>query len=143
MHLGELSEMPYQQNKLVKTIIDRKNVASGLKGLSIINKKIVGQNTNNMWRCSSSSNEGLVTSLRDAGILKSEKAISAMKSVDRKNYARENPYADSPQPIGFGQTISAPHMHATVLEDLAHQIQRPDSRILDVGCGSGYLTAVF
>eukprot|EP01041_Mallomonas_annulata_P004830 gene4830-9629_t len=95
------------------------------------------------WRCTSSTNEGLVKNLQNTGLLKSEKAVSAMKSVDRKNYAPMTPYHDSPQSIGFGQTISAPHMHATVLEDLANEIQRPDSRILDVGCGSGYLTAVF
>eukprot|EP01041_Mallomonas_annulata_P008165 gene8165-16782_t len=95
------------------------------------------------WRCTSSTNEGLVKNLQNTGLLKTEKAVSAMRSVDRKNYAPMTPYHDSPQSIGFGQTISAPHMHATVLEDLANEIQRPDSRILDVGCGSGYLTAVF
>ena len=41
---------------------------------------------------------------------------------------------DTPLPIGYGQTISAPHMHATALELLARQL-RPGARILDVGSG--------
>ena len=42
--------------------------------------------------------------------------------------------------VDTGQ-ISAPHMHAnaaSALEDYA----RPGAKVLDVGCGSGYLTAV-
>jgi len=49
---------------------------------------------------------------------------------------------DSPQPIGKGQTISAPHMHAMALECL-HAYLRDGCKILDVGSGSGYLTACF
>jgi len=33
-----------------------------------------------------------------------------MLQVDRGNYAKRNPYIDSPQEIGHGVTISAPHM---------------------------------
>jgi len=47
---------------------------------------------------------------------------------------------DSPQGIGFGVTISAPHMHAHALQQLAGPL-REGSSVLDVGCGSGYLTA--
>jgi hypothetical protein len=43
---------------------------------------------------------------------------------------------DCPVPIGYGQTISAPHMHATCLELLEPQL-RPGARVLDVGSGSG------
>lgn len=49
---------------------------------------------------------------------------------------------DSPQVIGYGATISAPHMHAAALKELEPFIlQKPLVKILDVGSGSGYLTA--
>ena len=63
-----------------------------------------------------------------------------MKAVDRKNYSPYNPYIDSPQSIGYSATISAPHMHAHALEMLKDQLYE-GARALDVGSGSGYLTA--
>jgi len=33
-----------------------------------------------------------------------------MKAVDRGNYVSTSPYLDQPQSIGYGVTISAPHM---------------------------------
>ena len=48
-----------------------------------------------------------------------------------------------PQPIGFRATISAPHMHAHALEVLSPVIPENGARVLDVGCGSGYLTGEF
>ena len=44
------------------------------------------------------------------GILNNEKTVTAMRAVDRKNYAKGVPYQDAPQGIGYGVTISAPHM---------------------------------
>ena len=64
-------------------------------------------------------------------------------AVDRAHYARPVggappdglvAYADRPLPLGFGATISAPHMHAHALEQLR---LRPGMRALDVGAGSG------
>ncbi|MGC9345504.1 MAG: hypothetical protein ACP5ER_01755, partial [Candidatus Bathyarchaeales archaeon] len=47
------------------------------------------------------------------GILRSPKVIRAMRSVPRANFLPENMLsysaADTPLPIGFGQTVSAPH----------------------------------
>jgi len=99
------------------------------------------------------------------GIIKSEKVEGVMKKVDRGNYVSRNPYFDSPQSIGFGVTISAPHMvrtahslrecrlyrinfyllfhrlkHAYALELLKDHLVH-DEKALDVGSGSGYLTA--
>jgi len=51
-------------------------------------------------------------------------------------------YEDSPHGIGYGQTISAPHMHAMALEVLQDHIPA-GAKVLDVGSGSGYLSACF
>ena len=61
--------------------------------------------------------------------------------VDRGHYAPALPYQDSPQPIGFSATISAPHMHAAAAESLLPFLY-PGAKVLDVGSGSGYLTHV-
>jgi protein-L-isoaspartate O-methyltransferase len=42
------------------------------------------------------------------GIIRSERVIRAMKSVDRGHYSPIAPYADCPQSIGYNVTISAP-----------------------------------
>jgi protein-L-isoaspartate(D-aspartate) O-methyltransferase len=42
--------------------------------------------------------------------------------------------------VGYNVTISAPHMHAHALEMLRDKLI-PGARVLDVGSGSGYLTA--
>jgi len=104
------------------------------------------------WMCHGKSQRDMVDKLASAGIVKASINKQALLSVDRRNYAPNegSAYADSPQPIGYGQTISAPHMHAHVLEDLLPPLLRASKKqptkplsILDVGCGSGYLTAVF
>lgn len=61
--------------------------------------------------------------------------------VDRAHYAPSRPYSDSPQPIGHGATISAPHMHGHACEYLIDYLQ-PGAHVLDIGSGSGYLTHV-
>ena len=50
-------------------------------------------------------------------------------------------YIDRPLSIGWNTTISAPHMHAMTLEHLA-KFLKPGGRAIDIGCGSGYLTAI-
>jgi len=91
------------------------------------------------------SNKILIDSLIKKGLLFTARIEKAMRLVDRANYCRDeetSPYYDSPQPIGYGVTISAPHMHAMCLELLDEQTQ-PGMKVLDVGSGSGYLTACF
>src|SRR3989442_9249319 len=48
-------------------------------------------------------------------------------------------YNDAPLPIGSGQTISQPYVVALMTERLSHK--RTD-RILEIGTGSGYQTAI-
>ncbi|KAH7373569.1 hypothetical protein KP509_17G063100 [Ceratopteris richardii] len=67
-----------------------------------------------------------------------------MEQIDRALFVKEKKYAymDHPSPIGFNATISAPHMHALCLELLQNHL-KPGIHALDVGSGTGYLTACF
>lgn len=96
------------------------------------------------WTCHGKDNADLVENLQKNNILLSAAAAQAMRQVDRADFVLSDcpPYADSPQPIGHGATISAPHMHAYCLSLLSDYL-KPGSVVLDVGSGSGYLTAVF
>ena len=92
------------------------------------------------WRSHGEDNRSLVEHLFANNIVKSAEVRDTMFQVDRGNYVKTNPYMDSPQGIGYNITISAPHMHAHALELLKDHL-RPGMRALDVGSGSGYLTA--
>ncbi|KAF8348500.1 protein-L-isoaspartate O-methyltransferase [Amanita rubescens] len=96
------------------------------------------------WRSSGLTNIELIANLNRHGILKSDATKNAMLLVDRTNYVRDHAsaYEDSPQRIGHGATISAPHMHAYALENL-FPLLKPGASVLDVGSGSGYLLAIF
>ena len=89
-----------------------------------------------------SSLESLINNLMSNRVIKTDRVRQVMMKIDRAKYVSSSlsPYADCPQPIGDGQTISAPHMHAQALE-LLSPFLHPGSCALDVGCGSGYLTA--
>lgn len=52
---------------------------------------------------------------------------------------RHRAYEDAPIPIGYGQTASQPSLQAFYLETLR---PGPDDRVLEIGTGSGYLTAL-
>eukprot|EP00871_Galdieria_phlegrea_P002250 jgi/Galph1/3025/GphlegSOOS_G1678.1 len=92
------------------------------------------------WLSRGRTQEELVQSLKVNGLIKSEEVEKAMLAVDRALFCNYRPYEDSPQPIGYNATISAPHMHATCLELLKDHL-KPGNKVLDVGSGSGYLTA--
>lgn len=69
--------------------------------------------------------------------------LAAMRAVPRHLFVPDDmaraAYDDSPLPIGYGQTISQPYMVAYMTEMLHANVR---SRVLDVGAGSGYQTAV-
>lgn len=92
------------------------------------------------WRSHGKNNAELVQNLKRNGIIRDPKVERVMLSVDRINYCKNNPYMDSPQGIGYAVTISAPHMHAHALELLKDNLYE-GAKALDVGSGSGYLTA--
>jgi protein-L-isoaspartate(D-aspartate) O-methyltransferase len=72
-----------------------------------------------------------------------KRILNAMLHVKRHRFVpeewRDRAYADSPLPIGHGQTISQPYIVA-----LMTQLCRPgkNSRVLEVGTGSGYQAAI-
>ena len=75
--------------------------------------------------------------------LRDENVLAAMRSVPRHLFVPEpaaaDAYADSPLPIGLGQTISQPYMVALMTALLEVDVR---SRVLEIGAGSGYQSAV-
>jgi len=69
--------------------------------------------------------------------------IRAMEKVPREEFVprslRPEAYDDRPLPIGHGQTISQPYIVAYMTEKLR---PRPGDKILEIGTGSGYQTAI-
>ncbi|XP_063716898.1 protein-L-isoaspartate(D-aspartate) O-methyltransferase-like [Symsagittifera roscoffensis] len=93
-----------------------------------------------MRRCTGNSNVELISRLCAEKVITNDRVQKTMLEVDRQFYATRCPYVDSPQGIGYAVTISAPHMHAFALSTLEKQL-RPGKNALDIGSGSGYLTA--
>jgi protein-L-isoaspartate(D-aspartate) O-methyltransferase len=85
----------------------------------------------------------MVRRLMDTGYLSSPGVAKAMMAVPRHLFLpkeiEDEAYYDTPLPIGEGQTISAPHMVAIMMEAME---LRPGQRVLEVGGGSGYHAAV-
>lgn len=84
----------------------------------------------------------VLTQLAERGI-HDVRVLDAMREVPRHEFVAEwlrpDAYDDHPLPIGADQTISQPYIVALMLQHLALQ---PADRILEVGTGSGYVTAL-
>src|SRR3989344_3253201 len=85
----------------------------------------------------------LIRELKTQGVLKSPNVEAAFRAIDRKDFVRpeyeEVAYANHPLPIGEGQTISQPYTVAFMLDLLD---PKAGEKILDVGSGSGWTTAL-
>jgi protein-L-isoaspartate(D-aspartate) O-methyltransferase len=85
----------------------------------------------------------LVNRLKYEGRIKSAEVEKAFLKVPREVFIPEKlekyAYIDSPLEIGFGQTISAPHMVAIMVEALD---LKEGQKILEIGAGSGYHAAI-
>ena len=80
--------------------------------------------------------------LRARGI-SDDRVLDAMARVPRHEFVAEEyrtqAYEDHPVPIGEGQTLSQPYIVAIMLESLS---LTGSERVLEVGTGSGYQTAL-
>lgn len=85
----------------------------------------------------------LVDYLINTNILKTKSIIETFLSIDRKDFMtddhEEDAYINHAIPIGHGQTNSQPTVVAFMLELLK---PKKGERILDIGCGSGWTTAL-
>jgi protein-L-isoaspartate(D-aspartate) O-methyltransferase len=85
----------------------------------------------------------MLDTLRNGYHLHDETVLSAMAAVPRHLFVpkrlQAEAYADSALPIGHGQTISQPY----IVAEMTRQLQlNSQSRVLEIGTGSGYQTAV-
>lgn len=69
--------------------------------------------------------------------------LNAMRKVPRHKFVpkglENDAYNDAPLPIGENQTISQPYIVASMTEELNIN---PESKVLEIGTGSGYQTAI-
>ncbi len=87
--------------------------------------------------------EEMVAEQIEARDIKDTNVLKAMRIVPRHAFIPENvqkqAYGDYPLPIGFDQTISQPYIVAFMTESLGLE---PNSKVLEIGTGSGYQAAV-
>ena len=85
--------------------------------------------------------EELIKKLKNQEV--GEEILEAMKKIDRINFVpeknRDEAYENHPLSIGHGQTISQPYTVAFMLQELE---LKKDDRVLEVGTGSGWNTAL-
>jgi protein-L-isoaspartate(D-aspartate) O-methyltransferase len=92
---------------------------------------------------SARTRERLIKRLRDQGIANPE-VLERIRSVPRHLFVDEalatRAYEDTALPIGLGQTISQPYIVARMTEALLEN--SPPRKVLEIGTGCGYQTAV-
>lgn len=87
--------------------------------------------------------EGLAERLQEKGVLKTPRIVQAFRAIKREDFLspdmRQLANEDEALPLGLGQTISQPSVVAFMLELLGPQ---EGERVLDIGAGSGWTTAL-
>jgi protein-L-isoaspartate(D-aspartate) O-methyltransferase len=94
---------------------------------------------------SARTRERLIKTLRDQGI-GNEAVLERMRQVLRHLFVDEalasRAYENTVLPIGYGQTISQPYIVALMTQALIQDRELPLPKVLEIGTGCGYQTAV-
>jgi protein-L-isoaspartate(D-aspartate) O-methyltransferase len=89
------------------------------------------------------SRERMVSTQIEARNIRDRDVLDAMRKVPRHRFVPSEQvplaYEDTPLPIGYGQTISQPYIVGLMTEALE---LNAESRVLEVGTGSGYQAAI-
>jgi len=104
---------------------------------------IQGPRLSGIGMTSARTRERLVQRLQEQGIA-DERVLDRIRNVPRHLFMDEalasRAYEDTAMPIGFGQTISQPYVVARMTEALL--AAGPAPKVLEIGTGCGYQTAV-
>ena len=99
--------------------------------------------TQGIGMTSQRTRDRLITRLRDSGIT-DERVLEIVRQTPRHLFMDEaiatRAYEDTALPIGYGQTISQPYIVARMTEAILQDTL--PRRVLEIGTGSGYQTAV-
>lgn len=87
--------------------------------------------------------ESMVREQMERRGIRTPAVLKALRETPRHLFVpealRRSAYNDHPLPIGHGQTISQPYIVASMTELLG---VRPGDKVLEIGTGSGYQTAI-
>lgn len=94
---------------------------------------------------SARTRDRLIATLREEGI-RNEAVLERMRDVPRHLFVDEalasRAYENTVLPIGHGQTISQPYIVALMTEALIEDRELPLPKVLEIGTGCGYQTAI-
>jgi protein-L-isoaspartate(D-aspartate) O-methyltransferase len=103
------------------------------------------RNGNGIGMTSARTRDRLIDRLKAEGI-KNAAVLERVRNVPRHLFVDEalasRAYEDTALPIGFGQTISQPYIVAAMTEALIEGGGKKLTRVLEIGTGCGYQTAV-
>jgi protein-L-isoaspartate(D-aspartate) O-methyltransferase len=104
-----------------------------------------GITRNGIGMTSARTRDRLVERLKADGI-KNAAVLGRIRAVPRHLFVDEalasRAYEDTALPIGFGQTISQPYIVAAMTDALIEGTTKKLARVLEIGTGCGYQTAV-